>query len=271
MLDFIKSCFELGFTRDYVGELSSLIRTGEIVGTDLISRLTSVLIPIGLSLVALFWTLELLNKTIRFKEGGLGWEHILMLIAKLALAIGVVRGAPGIIDVLTDLGETILTSVGTVASEASQANFDALWTEVEGMGVVKQLLMVVQLLPLGLISMILSFLVRIVIYGRAVKLIIFSAFSPLPASTAFFEDYRDIFKRFLQNYLAACLQGAVIIMVIMLSKQLHSVSILGVSSDISVASVVDVPKVFARYAFINTTLLFCLIKSESWASKIIGL
>lgn len=271
MLDFIQKSFELGFKRDYVGELVDLVNFANIDGSGMVAMLVNVLIPIGLSLVALFWTLELLNKTIRFKEGGMGWEHVMMLLVKLVLATSIVRGAPGIINVITSLGDTILSNVGGVASNMAEIQFNELWTELEGAGVVKQLIAVVQLLPMALISLLIALVIRIVIYGRAIKLIIFSAFSPLPASTAFFEDYREIFKRFLQNYFAACLQGAVIIMIIMLSKQLHATSILGTNDVTTISDLSQIPGIFTRHLFINVTLLYTLIKSESWASKIIGL
>lgn len=271
MLDFIQSCFEIGFKRDYISELIQLVNYANIDGTNIVTMLVSVLIPIGLSLVALFWTLELLNKTIRFKEGGMGWEHVMMILVKLVLAVAVVKGAPGIITVATEVGDTILTSVGGVASDLSNIQFNQLWSELEEAGVVKQLIAVVQLLPMALISLVIAITIRIVIYGRAIKIIILSAFSPLPASTAFFEDYREIFKRFLQNYFSACLQGAVIILIIMLSKQLHATSILGTMDIQNVSDLSDIPGIFTRHLFINVTLLYCLIKSESWAGKIIGL
>lgn len=271
MLDFIQKCFEIGFKRDYVTELINLVNFANIDGNNMIDMLVNVLIPIGLSLVALFWTLELLNKTIRFKEGGMSWEHVMMLLVKLVLAVAVVKGAPGIIDVATSLGDTILTNVGGVASDLSDIQFTQLWSELESAGVVKQLIAVVQLLPMALISLLIALIIRIVIYGRAIKIIIFSAFSPLPASTAFFEDQRDIFKRFLQNYFSACLQGAVIVLIIMLSKQLHSTSILGTIDIDNIKDLSEIPGIFTRHLFINITLLYCLIKSESWASKIIGL
>lgn len=270
VLGFVRKAFEIGFTKNYMKELMDLIQQGAMVDNGISDTISEALIPIALSLISLFWILELLNKTIRFKGTGLSWEHMMMLAVKLILAVGIVKSSPTIIKVIVEIGDSTLSAVGGVATNLGEIQFNGLWEEIESMGVIEQLIAMFQLLPLGIISLIISIGVRIAIYGRAIKLIIFSALSPLPMSTIMFDEQRDVGKRFIQSFLGASLQGAIIIIAILLSQQLHSITFIGTESLDVVSSLADVPGLFTRYVFINGVLMLVLFKSESWALAVTG-
>jgi len=271
-MNFIKKSFEIGFKRDYVTELTELITHADILsGRDIAENLSSAVIPIALSLVSLWWILELLDKTIKYESSGLGWEQIMMLAIKLFIATNIVISSPTIMKTLLSISDYILEKVGVTVNTIQEIQFDELWNKIEEQGVVKQLISLIELLPIAITTMLISIIIRVAIYGRAVKLVLFSAFSPLPMSTIMFEEQRDISKRFLQNYGSALLQGAVILIIIILSNTLHQVSILGIKDVNSVSDISDIPGIFTRYCFINLTLLFALVKSESWTGKILGL
>ncbi len=274
MLDILKKLFELGFNNDFASEVTDVIKNGAIADQGFISQISTVIIPVAISLLVLFWMLELLDKSLKYQDGNLGWEHITLLIAKLILGKYLIQNSPQILEAVASIGETILSSLTQVTTGITKVNLDEIWKTIEEMPMISRYAVAFQLIPIGLMSVIASIAIRTQMYGRVIKLIILSAFSPLPISTLIFDGHRDMGKRFLQSFLATSLQGAVIIIIILLSKQLHSLTFMGIltpTGEGAVSEVSDLVMISIRALVINVILIFSLFKSEGWAKEIIGL
>ena len=60
------------------------------------------------------------------------------------------------------------------------------------------------------------------VYGRFFKLYLYTAIAPIPLSTFAGEPTQNIGKSFLKNYVAVCLEGAIIVLACIIYSQFAS-------------------------------------------------
>ncbi len=235
--------------------------------TSFVEQITQVLIPIAISLVTIFWLLNFLDKLIRFRDNNFGWEHITIICVQLVIAKYCVQFAPKILDIMATIGDAVSSSINIGSTIELSLNSEALIDSIEKMSTLNRLLTIIQLYIPGLMATLLSLGMYIVVYARGIELLLLGAFSPLPMSTIMFDNVKDVGKRYLQNYLAVCLQAGVLMAIIALgSSIMQSIVISQSASDAR-----SFGGLFLELMMYYGVMLFAFFKSGSWAQKIVGL
>ncbi|WP_238402365.1 hypothetical protein [Peptoniphilus asaccharolyticus] len=261
---------ELMKTASGQGLLEKLINilTGSVSGeTSFVEQITQVLIPIAISLVTIFWLLNFLDKLIRFRDNNFGWEHITIICVQLVIAKYCVQFAPKILDIMATIGDAVSSSINIAAPTITTINTDEVFRSIEGMNLIEKLITITQLAIPSLVAAVMAIGMYIVVYARGIELILLGAFSPLPMSTIMFDNVKDVGKRYLQNYLAVCLQAGVLMIIIIMGGTLFS-AIVTTNEAGDTSGMVNLLFQLMMYYGV---MLFAFFKSGSWAQKIVGL
>ena len=121
-------------------------------------------------------------------------------------------------------------------------------------------------------SLLASVISYVIGWARALQLYIFAAFSPIPFSLMGFEETRSFGINFCKNFVALCLAGAIMI-VLMIA---YPVLMAGCAANISTNILNMVNSNFAigtaLIKSIACTFMYCfaLMKSGSWARDVLG-
>lgn len=266
MMDLLKSILEWAFDNNYVNIFNNI--TGSIsTYSSLVSNVSSLLIPIGISLVVLFWMIEFLNRSIRFQESNFGWEHITMLTVKLVIAKYIVQASSTILDLFATIANEIAKTISVGATTMDSIDYIAIVDYIDSQKVIVKTQLFFSVLLFGVLLFIINLLINIIIYGRIFEIIALTIFSPIPLSTITFDGVKDLGKRYLQNYFAVCFQGAIIMVILLIFNEISKNAFF---PDIGSNPETNIIKAFGEYMVISVTLIFALFKSGSWASKIIG-
>lgn len=217
-----------------------------------------IVIPVGLSLMTLFFLIGFLTKAASFKL--IRMENIIKMLIMLIIAKYVMQNGFQLLQIIYNLVGNIIYQVGTGTSDISEL-IDAkqLVDIVYKMNWVDRMMFQLQFFCIWLVLFISNILIKVICYGRIIEVCLFTAISPLPLATIASEEYANIAKRFMQHYVAVCLQGLIILISCKAYGGLAS-TIIQASGDINIGTSIC----------ITFVLLFVIMKSESWAQKISG-
>lgn len=143
------------------------------------------------------------------------------------------------------------------------------------------LLLSVIVFLLGVVAWMIALIVS---YARAIQLYIMAAFSPIPLALLGFEETRSYGIGFLKNFVAVCLAGAIIVLLLICFPVLAStvdltIPISGVDAAMNMgnlanASATDIlsawPFQVLKLAALALLTAFAIVKSGSWARDILG-
>ncbi len=227
------------------------------------SIITSVhagILPIGYSLLALFFLLGLINKSMSFRI--IRIEDIVRLLMRLIIAKAVMVRSFDLLNMIYNMSMEAIFSVDISVESIRIVDTAALANQIKEMNLIERILFQSQFTPISIVSFVLNIMVFVICYGRILELCAYTALSPIPISMLSSEDYASSTKRFFQHYAAVCLQGLIIVLVGMLFGGLAKtlLSNVGVNSDFGIGTSIA----------LSIMLILVLSKSEAWAGKITG-
>lgn len=229
---------------------------------NMIEGIFNCLLPIGYSLLALFFMLDLLNNTITFRIAKI--ENIIKIVIRVVLAKVIMQSSFIILEQIyysvSNIISSVYTSPGTIQNIVDVAE---LKTQLEAMKFMELIAFQMQFMPIKLIMQILKILIEVICYGRIIELYTFTALAPLPLSTMVSGEYNNIAKRFVQHYISVCLQGLIIMIACM--------SFSGIANTILVSSATNSAEI-SMWGTITAcvVLLLVLTKASTWAKQIVG-
>ncbi|MEG2983596.1 MAG: CD0415/CD1112 family protein [Peptostreptococcaceae bacterium] len=228
---------------------------------ELIKSLNSnVMKPIGFSLVALFFVIDFLNKSIMFEYAKV--ENVIKSLLKLVLAKAVMDSTFMFLETCFGVVSNIISSVNASGSLKIAATGDIatlVKNQMEGMGIFEQMLFFLQTWPWTFAMNIFKIIVFFVVYGRMIELFILTAIAPIPIATMVSEGVGDVAKRFFKLYIAVCFQGVIIIIACLLYAAMYK-GLVGEAKDAM--------SMITNMVLAGVVLSGILIKSGTWSKQI---
>lgn len=263
----LKWLLESTFLDDLGEDIIDVITGTGLETTDFVEIISEVLIPVAISIVGIIWFMEMIE---RFTQMNYGrehnmWREFIMMGVQLVFAKAIIENSPQIINALVEFGNSLITDIGALGTEISGGGIDELMEEITDAGRWEKIVLMFTLMPLAFGGWITGFIVKIAIYSRVLKLILLQTFSPIPMATLPFRQYNGMSRRFLQSFLGTVLQGAMIVVLLLLSQQISEVTMFKVGEDVSMIQEV------VKALFMNVILAFSIFKSEAWSKEVVGL
>lgn len=169
---------------------------------------------IGYALLVLFFVIGVMRTCGSFAEMKRP-EMALKLFIRFALAKGVISYGLelmlAIFSIIQGVGSTIMSAsgMGTATETVLPAE---IVTAIEDCGFLESIPLWAVTLIGGLFITVLSFIMILTVYGRFLKLYLYTAIAPVPLATFAGEPSQNVGKSFLKSYAAVCLEGAVIVL-----------------------------------------------------------
>lgn len=229
---------------------------------NMVEGIFNCILPIGYSLLALFFMLDLFNKTITFRVARI--ENIIKILIRVILAKVIMKSSFEILNFvyqsISDVISLVYSSPGTIQNIV---DIEVLKTQLENMKMMELIMFQIKLMPMNFIMLIVKIIIQVICYGRIIEIYIYTALSPLPLSTMPNEEHNNIAKRFIQHYISVCLQGLIILIACM--------SFTGIANTI-VASAGSGNAELGMIGTITSSvvLLYTLSQSKNWAKQIVG-
>ena len=180
---------------------------------------SGVVMPIALTVLALFMVLELYNftQTIAMNGGSTAFtiQQVALVMLKITLCRWAVLHSTEILNAMFEVAATVTNGIaGYVGS--GQVN-----TEVDIENAISALPGGIGNMPVAMELMVVSWMLRLVnivintiVAARFIELYVYNALASLPIATLCYRELHGIAVNFLKNYMAVALQGAVLYLVI---------------------------------------------------------
>jgi len=229
---------------------------------NMVEGIFSCILPIGYSLLTLFFMLDFFNKTITFKVTKI--ENIIKILIRVILAKVIMESSFELLNfiyqAISDLISLVYNSPATIQTVI---DIEALRTQLEGMGTLELIMYQVKLMPMNFVMSIVKIFIQVICYGRIIEIYIYTALAPLPLATMPNEEYSNTAKRFIQQYISVCLQGIVILIATMSFSGLVDTIVVAAGSENTEIGLWGMITV-------SIVLLYTLSQSKNWAKQIVG-
>lgn len=227
---------------------------------SVINSVNSAILPVGYSLLTLFFLIGLVNKSMSFRI--IRIEDIIRLLTRLLIAKAVMVRSFDLMNMIYNMSMSAIFSVNVSVETIKIVDTAALAEQISKMNLIEKILFQSQFTPISIVSFILNIMVFVICYGRILEICVHTALSPIPISMLSSEDYAGSTKRFFQHYIAICLQGLIIVLVGMLFGGLAETLLVNVgeNADFGIGTSIA----------LSIMLILVLSKSEAWAGKITG-
>ena len=201
------------------GLLSSLTDWNSTLAGYADSISTGVVMPVALTLLALFMILELYNATQRIAMNGSNNAFTIQQIALVMLKIVVCRWAvvhtTEILNALFEIASTVTTDIsGYVGSGEVNTTVDIENAIAALPGGIGNMPVALELMVVGWMLRIVNIVVNTIVAARFIELYVYNAMASLSIATLCYQELHGIAVNFLKSYLAVALQGAVLYLVI---------------------------------------------------------
>ena len=180
---------------------------------------TGVVMPVALTLLALFMILELYNATQRIAMNGSSNAFTIQQIALVMMKIVVCRWAvlhtTEILNALFEIASTVTTGIsGYVGSGEVNTTVDIENAIAALPGGIGNMPVALELMVVGWMLRIVNIVVNTIVAARFIELYVYNAMASLSIATLCYQELHGIAVNFLKSYLAVALQGAVLYLVI---------------------------------------------------------
>lgn len=226
-----------------------------------IDSIFNVILGVSYVLITLFFIIDFTGKAIMLEVQN--YQVIAKLFLRLLIAKIIVENCRGIMyaiffsfqDVMSRLSDGGTNFIG---SEVAASIVQHIQTMDGGWFGFYYIMYYISLMPSLLIVWGVSFIGAVVVIARLFEIMIYSAVAPLPLATLAGETTTDTTKRFLQNYIAVCLQGLIIVIAFRIFGSMIADKYTG-NTDLMTFLVLCI--VFA----------LTLIRSGAWSKQIVGI
>lgn len=193
---------------------------------EVVEKILVIIEPLAVMLLFIYFMLAVIDK---MSSENFTWEQFIRQLAMLLAAKFLIEHGLDIIKILYSIGLVLVTQVqntGALADMAVDAKdlYDAFESSMDGesgiVKVFKKFIMIIFLILPWAGSFILQILVKVICYTRLIEIYIRIAFYPVALSDFFHSGFQGSGWRYLKNFLAVSLQGAVILLIAIIFSQL---------------------------------------------------
>lgn len=240
-----------------------------------------VILPLALGIIVIYFLIALIEK---LSSEHFNWDQMVKTFAVFVGSWYLIQNAFPIMEGLFNIGADLLDSLEDVFVAAGgdteftgpvigEATKEALWKNLTGKNSLEEdvkfldsVKIWAELKPYQLCLWILGLCTKIVCYSRIIEILIRTMFAPIALSDCFHRGLDSGGARFLKNYFAVALQGAVIYAV-MAIYSIVSVSVLGNLTDAGNLQFFAYVGTSIVISFATVGLLF---KSLSFTKELVG-
>ena len=181
---------------------------------NVIKNIHGTLQAIGFALIVLFFIVGV-AKTCGSLTEVKRPEHALKLFIRFAIAKIVVTYGMDLLLAIFKICQGIISTIIKTAGLGTATKTvlpSEIISAVESCGFFESIPLWAVTLIGGLFVTILSFIMILTVYGRFLKLYLYTALAPIPLSTFAGETTQNVGKSFLKSFCAVCLEGAIIVL-----------------------------------------------------------
>lgn len=271
MADLIEKLFKISFKilgfkidiGDFVGTIRKLCNWDTITSTtiwNLATSIHSIIVPIGLSLLTLFFLLDLTKKIMDYER--MSWERVVFTCIRFFIFKMLIENSFELLSSIMSITNDILSKV--TASITSTASIPDLATQMGDLvrdagGLIDRGFMGVIILILYIPFMGTMIGILVQVFLRVGKLILSFAFSPIPIAIGTWEDGQNVCKRFIMSTIALGIEASMIVV----ATAIYSLSLTTLSDASSLSSMIAI-------MFLNGFLMAMISMTSSMAEKWTG-
>lgn len=258
----IRTAFS-NFSDDLNNIVNNLLISPQNFNSDvwaIIKAIFDVLLPVGYSLVALFFIIDFLNKSVMLEWRR--WENVTKALLKLVVAKLIIENCFTLLKLMFSFVANIIEGVSSVTYTINPGDveLDELYAKIDGMNTFDRIGFLVNIQPWLLVMEAIKLIIYVIVYGRIIEIMILTALAPLPLSTLAGEGMQNVAKRFLQVYMSVCLQGVVLLIGTMIyGAMMSSVLVEG-----------DSWEVIRNVVLMSLVMVIIFVKSSSWSRQLTG-
>ena len=181
---------------------------------QVIVQIHGALQAIGYALLVLFFVVGVVKTCGSFTEVKRP-EHALKIFIRFAIAKGVVTYGLELMMALFNIIQGVISTIMQTAGFGSTEDTvlpDEIIETVEDCGFFESIPLWAVTLIGGLFITVLSFIMIMSVYGRFIRLYLYTAIAPIPLSSFAGEPSQNIGRSFLKSYAAVCLEGAIVVL-----------------------------------------------------------
>ncbi|MBS4026844.1 MAG: hypothetical protein KGZ96_14415 [Clostridia bacterium] len=173
---------------------------------------------IGLALLVLFFVIGVVKTCGSFAEVRRP-EHVVKLFIRFALAKGVVTYGLELMMALFNIVQGIISAIMSTAGFGTTTAAvlpDTIVQAIEDTSFFLSIPLWAVTLLGSLFITVLSFIMILSVYARFFKIYLYTAIAPVPLASFAGEPSQSIGKSFLKGYAAVCLEGAIIVLAVVI-------------------------------------------------------
>lgn len=202
------------------GDSGLLVQTPAQFNSTIYSWVNSICqnaaMPVAYVVLALIFTLELYNASVRIDGTGggtsFGAEIVFKVMFKFVLCKLAVDMTPQILGAIFEISSSIIGNIQTGSTQVTVgANLDELKASVYALsGIFQKIFLCIQVTIIWLIFKFASMIITVIVVGRMIEIYIYMAIAAIPIATLGGGELSSIGKNFLKAFAAVCVQGVII-------------------------------------------------------------
>ena len=259
--------------------LSSLTQSLPGVSSELYSWAMAiaenVMMPVAMSVLALFCMLELHKQATRANGAGAGEafaaEIVFRTLFKTALCKEILGNAPRLMEGIYNASTQVTHAVmgeAKISAVALSASASALKPAIDDMDLYSKLALLLTCLIIKLVAWAAVLLANTIILGRFAEIMLMLCLSPIPLATFPNEEMGQIGKSFIKGFCALCTQGATVYLSLSFFPMVAN-PILASVADIG--TVGDLNSALGKLLMCSMLLIGMLTSSRKFANTVFGL
>ncbi|NEW62438.1 hypothetical protein GMA11_06205 [Granulicatella sp. zg-ZJ] len=234
------------------------------------SIMTTVTLPVGYSILGLFFLLEMQRIAYKVEQMGgsqFGFQTTGMTLVKLVLCKIAMDSISLILKAISEVSIFLVGEIAKVefASAVGQntVSIDKLMEPISKSGFFEQLVLFIIMLLVLILTIISTVIAHVLLLARMIELYVLFAFSPIPIATMPNQEHSSIAKNFLKLFASGCIHGTVIYLVMLMYP-------LFIAQGLLNASQLDVWNTIGTVAGFSFLLIFALMKTQQLSKAIVG-
>jgi len=254
--------FEIDIS-DFVGTIRNLCNWDTITSTSIwsiASKIHSIIVPIGLSLLTLFFLLDVMKKVMDFER--FSWERLVFAFIRFLIFKMLIENSfellSSIMAISNDILSRVTSSIGTNITVPDLATQMGDLVRNSG-GVIDKGFMGVIILILYIPFMGTLIGVLVQVFLRIGKLILSFSFSPIPIAIGTWEDGQSVCKRFIMSTIALGIEASMIVV----ATAIYSLALSTLTDAGSISAMIAI-------MFLNGFLMAMISLTSTMAERWVG-
>lgn len=236
---------------------------------SVIRTIYNTLMPIGVMLMFIYFMLALVDK---LSSENFTWEHLWRQLAMLLAAKYLMEHGFELLELLSGIGISIMGKISGINGagvSATAIDAEAMISQFrDSIGVlgyiewIGNIVMFIYLLIPWVISWIIGLCVNIICYSRVIEIYVRAAFAPIALSDFFHSGLQGGGWKYLKNFLAASLQGAIILVIAIIYS--------GLFQAITIDDDGNIFRFLGAYLAFYASAIMLMFKSLPLAKDLVG-